>query len=63
MKLEDMLIECPECKGSKEQECCNGHMCPGTKSCSSCSGMGKVLTERARQLQEKLKVLLNYKGL
>lgn len=57
MKLE----KCKECDGTGRVECCNGHMCPGTKECYDCEGKGKVLSKKDRKRKEELMKLLEYK--
>lgn len=55
------LEECKRCKGTGEEYCCGGHMCPGTKECGGCNGKGKVLSEEDRKRKEELIKLLEYK--
>lgn len=55
------LLICPKCNGTGEQECCGGHMCPGTTKCYRCDGKGKILSEKDRRLKEQFEELLKYK--
>lgn len=55
------LIKCKKCNGSGEVDCCNGHMCPGTKTCFDCEGKGKVLSRQDRKKKELLLKLMEYK--
>lgn len=55
------LLKCPECQGSGEEECCGGHMCPGTTKCSRCGGKGAVLNDEDKTLAKRTAFILNFK--
>lgn len=55
------LVTCNVCNGDREVECCQGHMCPGTKMCYACDGKGQRLSDSDRKLKAALKKLMEYK--
>lgn len=67
MKLSDIedhqltFVPCTSCNGIGTVECCDGHMCPGYRTCHRCYGMGKLLSEADAKLKEILKQLMEYK--
>lgn len=58
---EPNLETCPSCNGSGEQECCDGHMCPGTRACRRCDGRGEVLSKEDAELKKNIKKLMEYR--
>lgn len=58
IKFEDLTQKCTNCDGTGWEECCNGHMCSGTKQCYSCKGMKIEPKPEFRKIINFLKVFI-----
>jgi hypothetical protein len=60
LKIEDLAVECPECKGQKPpQTTLQFQNSPQPESCRYCRGKGKELTPAGEVLKEFMKHYLD----